>query len=77
MNIKRIESRMMIFNKFLQMRPKQVYRNNKIRLYETLIRPVLCHGSVTWTVTHMTQHVLYAFERKILRIYGTVQEKGH
>jgi hypothetical protein len=59
------------------MRPKQVHRNNKTRLYETLIRPVLYYGNVTSTVTHMTQHVLYAFERKILRIYGPIQEKGH
>jgi len=59
------------------MRPKQVHQNKKIRLYETLIRPVLCCGSVTWTVTQMTQHVLYAFERKMLRICGPIQEKGH
>jgi hypothetical protein len=47
----------------------QIHRNNKIRLYETLMKPVLCYGSVTWTLTQMT-------EREILRIYGPIQDKG-
>jgi hypothetical protein len=28
-------------------RCKQIHRNNKIRLYETLMKPVLCNGTVT------------------------------
>ena len=28
-------------------RSKQIHRNNKIRLYRTLITPILCYGSVT------------------------------
>jgi hypothetical protein len=27
-------------------RAKQIHRSNKIRLYKTLIKPVLCFGSV-------------------------------
>jgi len=29
---------------------KQIHQN-KIRLYKPLIRPVLCYGSVSWTLT--------------------------
>jgi hypothetical protein len=36
-------------------RSKQIYRNNKIRLYKTLINPVLSYGSVTWTLTQTTE----------------------
>ena len=32
-------------------RSKQIHRNNKIRLYRTLIKPILCYGNVTWTLT--------------------------
>jgi hypothetical protein len=39
-------------------RSKQVHRNNKIRLYKTLIKPVLCYGSVTWTLTQTSEQML-------------------
>jgi len=54
----------------ISFRCKQIHRNNKIRLYETLKKPVLCYGSVNWTITQMTH-------REILRrIYGPIQDKG-
>jgi hypothetical protein len=34
-------------------RYKEIPQNNK-RLYTKLIKPVLCYGSVTWTLTQMT-----------------------
>ena len=56
---------------------KQIHQNNKIRLYKTLIKPILGYGSVTWTLTQATQQMLNTFERKILpRIYGSTQEGG-
>ena len=48
-------------------RSKQIHRNNRIRLYKTLIKPVLCYWSVTWTLTQTTEKMLKTFERKILR----------
>ena len=30
---------------------KQIHRNKKIGLHKTLIKPILCYGSVTWTLT--------------------------
>jgi hypothetical protein len=52
---------------------KQIHRNNKIRLYKTLIKPILSYRSVTWTLTQTTEQRLNTFERKILRrIYGPI-----
>jgi len=39
-------------------RSKQIHRNNKIRLYRTLIKPILCYGSVTWTLTQTSEQML-------------------
>jgi hypothetical protein len=56
-------------------RSKQIHRNNKIRLYKTLIKPILCYGSVTWTLTQTSEQMLHTFERKILqRMYGPTHE---
>jgi hypothetical protein len=58
-------------------RSKQIHTNNKIRLHKTLIKPVLCYGSVTWTLTQTAEQMLKSFERKILRqIYDPTQEEG-
>jgi hypothetical protein len=55
-------------------RSKQIHRN-KIRLYRTLIKPILCYSSVTWTLTQTSELMLNTFERKILRrIYGPTHE---
>jgi len=46
-------------------------------LYKTLIKPILCCGSVIWTLTQTAEQMLNMFERKILRrIYGPRQEGG-
>jgi hypothetical protein len=58
-------------------RSKQIHRNNKIKLYKTLIMPILCYGSVTWTLTQTSEQMLNTLERKILRrIYGPRHEGG-
>ena len=58
-------------------RSKQIHRNNKIRIYKTLIKPILCYGCVTWTLTQTLEQRLNAFEKKVLRrIYGPAQEGG-
>lgn len=55
---------------------KQIHRSNKIRLHKILIRSILCYGSVTWTMTQITEHMLQEFERKKLRsLYGPVRNK--
>jgi len=50
-------------------RSKQIHRNNKIRLYRTLIKPILCYGSVTWTLTQTSEQMLNTFEGKYCEEY--------
>jgi len=39
--------------------------------------PILCYGSVTWTLTQTSEQMLNMFQRKILRrIYGPTHERG-
>lgn len=60
------------------LKSQTIHRNNKIRLYKTIIRPILCYGCETWTMQSKAEERLNSFERRILRrIFGPVQdEKG-
>jgi len=46
-------------------RSKQIHGNNEIRSYKTLIKPVLCYGSVTWALTQVAEQMLCTFGREI------------
>lgn len=54
-----------------------VHRKTKLSLYKTVIRPVLCYGSETWTMTQDIEERVNRFERKVLRcIIGPTREDG-
>lgn len=42
-------------------------RNLKIKLYKTLIRPVVTYGSETWTMSVADEKALRTFERKVIK----------
>ena len=41
---------------------------NKLKLYKTLIRPVLAYGSETWVLSKSDEAILGVFEKKILSV---------
>ena len=55
------------------MKSKMLNRELKLKMYKTLIRPVVVYGCESWTLNSNDKHLLRIFERKILRrIYGPV-----
>ncbi|KAI5714830.1 hypothetical protein M8J77_006182 [Diaphorina citri] len=50
---------------------------SKIRIYKTLIQPVIVYGAETWTLTKKMESKLMVFENAVLRqIFGPVKENG-
>ena len=55
---------------------KLLTRNSKLRMYKTLVRPVVTCACETWVLKENIQAKLRVFERKVLRrIYGPTKEK--
>lgn len=49
----------------------------KIRIYKTIIQPVLMYGSETWILTKRNESRLIVFENKVLRkIFGPINDEG-
>ena len=48
---------------------KFLKKNTKMKIYKTLIRPVVMYSSETWTLTARDENNLRIFERQILRRY--------
>jgi hypothetical protein len=56
------------------LKSQSVYRNIKIIIYKTLIRPVITYGAEAWTMSSETGKWLAIFERKVLRkILGAIK----
>jgi hypothetical protein len=48
-------------------RSKGITRNTKIRIYETLIKPILLYGSECWTIRKIDEHRILVAEMSWLR----------
>ena len=56
---------------------KLLSKKTKLKLYRTIIRPILTYASETWVLKEKSRQKLMLFERKILRkIYGTTKESN-
>jgi hypothetical protein len=48
-----------------------LYKNTNIKIYRTIILPVVLYGCGTWSVTLREEHRLRVFENRVLRrIFG-------
>jgi hypothetical protein len=51
-------------------------KNLKIRIYETIILPVVLYGCKTWSLTLREEHRLRVFENRVLRrIFGPKRDE--
>jgi hypothetical protein len=58
------------------MKSRTLNRSSKLKIYESLIRPIVIYGGEAWIVTNRDEQYLRIFERRILRkIFGPVQNE--
>jgi hypothetical protein len=51
-------------------------KNLKIRIYKTIILPVVLYGCETWSLTLREEHILRVFENRVLRrIFGPKRDE--
>jgi hypothetical protein len=50
-------------------------RNVKVKIYKTIILPVVLYGCETWSLTLREEHRLRVFENRVLRIFGPKRDK--
>jgi hypothetical protein len=51
-------------------------RNVKIKLYKTIILPVILYGCETWSLTLRDEHTLKVFANRVLkRIFGPKRDE--
>jgi hypothetical protein len=51
------------------------YKKLKIKIYKTVILPVVLCGCETWSLTLREEHRLRVFENRVLRIFGPKREE--
>jgi hypothetical protein len=51
-------------------------KNVKVRIYKTIILPVVLYGCQTWSLTVREEHKLRVFEKRVLRRIFTPKRDG-
>jgi len=58
------------------MKSRSLNRSLKLKIYKSLIRPVVTYGCEAWTLTNRDEQHLRIFKRRVLRkIFGPVQNE--
>jgi hypothetical protein len=50
-------------------------KRGKIRVYRTVVLPVVLYGCATWSVTLREEQRLRVFENRVLRIFGPKRDE--
>ena len=59
------------------MKSRALNRSLKLKIYKTIIRPLIAYGCEAWMLPSRNEQPLRIFERKILRkIFGPVQDEN-
>jgi hypothetical protein len=62
---------------FYLFRNQLINRSTKLKIYRTLVCPVVTYRAETWSLTLADENALRSFERRILRkIFGPMQDGG-
>ncbi|KAJ4426503.1 hypothetical protein ANN_27317 [Periplaneta americana] len=60
----------------IELKDNLLSKNLKVRIYKTVILPVILYGCETWTLTLREEHRLRVFENKVLRkIFGAKRDE--
>ena len=57
-----------LFSLISLLKKRSISRNTKMKVYNTIIRPILIYGCESWSLTKQQEKRLEVFENKILRI---------
>jgi hypothetical protein len=53
------------------MKAREISKSTKLKIYRTIIRPIIMYGCEGWTMSEHMEEALRVWERKILReVYG-------
>jgi hypothetical protein len=55
--------------------PSRIKKNLKIKIYKTVILPIVLYGCETWSLTLREEHRLRVFENRVLGIFGPEREE--
>ena len=59
------------------MKSRALNRGSKLKIYKTLMRPIVTYGCEAWTLTSWNEQQLGIFEQKILgKIFGPIQDEN-
>jgi hypothetical protein len=65
-----------LFTQWFLKYSRLISKNLKIKIYKTLILPVVLYGCETWSLTLREEHGLRVFEHRMLRrIFGSKREE--
>jgi hypothetical protein len=56
--------------------PSHIKKNLRIKIYKTVILPVVLYGCETWSLTLREEQRLMVFESSVLRIFGSKREEA-
>jgi hypothetical protein len=62
--------------RFSLLSSRLLYRNVKVKIYKTIILPVVLYGCETWSLTPREEHIKRMFENRVLRrIFGPKRDE--